>query len=47
MKETVLSLLQSGRSVTLLVPGLAGSLKRIIKKAITELKSLGVELVEA
>lgn len=41
VKETVLSLLQSGRSVTLLVPGLAGSLKRIIKRRSQSCKTSG------
>ena len=47
MKETVLSLLQSGRSVTLLVPGLGWVAEENHKKALQELKGLGALLVEA
>ena len=47
VKETVLSLLQSGRSVTLLVPGLGWVAEEDHKKALAELKGLGALLVEA
>ena len=47
VKETVLSLLQSGRSVTLLVPGLGWGAEEDHKKALEELKALGVKLVKA
>ena len=47
VKETVLSLLQSGRSVTLLVPGLGWVAEEDHKKALAELKDLGALLVEA
>ena len=47
VKETVLSLLQSGRSVTLLVPGLGWVAEEDHKKALQELKGLGALLVEA
>ena len=47
VKETVLSLLQSGRSVTLLVPGLGWVAEEDHKKALEELKDLGVKLVKA
>ena len=47
VKETVLSLLQSGRSVTLLVPGLGWVAEEDHKKALQELKGLGALLAEA
>ena len=47
VKETVLSLLQAGRSVTLLVPGLGWVAEEDHKKALQELKGLGALLVEA
>ncbi len=46
VKETVLSLLKAGHSVTLLVPGVGYVDQNDHIKAIKEMKALGVELIE-
>lgn len=46
MKETVLSLLASGRSVTLLVKGLGYVSEADHEKTLKELKEKGVTLLE-